>query len=216
MFIGNDKARKNFARGLVCERKTVDDEIFMTGLVPTMEDSMRALFPILGVLLLAFPFSAVDADAASINIVALGASGTAGRGQGRHSGGVSQDEAFPAQLEGMLRARGYDAQVTNAGIAGDTTDGMLSRLDSSVPAGTKLVILQPGTNDGRHGSSAGASVNVPQIIQKLKARGIKVIMANMSSASAHIGPDGQHLTAQGQSLVAAHLLPQVIAAIGKR
>jgi acyl-CoA thioesterase I len=181
-----------------------------------MEDSMRALLPILGVLLLAFPFSAVDADAASINIVALGASGTAGRGQGRHSGGVSQDEAFPAQLEGMLRARGYDAQVTNAGIAGDTTDGMLSRLDSSVPAGTKLVILQPGTNDGRHGSSAGASVNVPQIIQKLKARGIKVIMANMSSASAHIGPDGQHLTAQGQSLVAAHLLPQVIAAIGKR
>jgi hypothetical protein len=78
LFIGNDKARKNFARGLVCERKTVDDGIFMTGLVPTMEDSMRALFPILGVLLLAFPFSAVDADAASINIVALGASGTAG------------------------------------------------------------------------------------------------------------------------------------------
>ena len=173
---------------------------------------MRALLLILG----AFLFSALDAEAASINIVALGASGTAGRGLGRHSGGVSPEEAFPAQLESMLRARGYDAHVTNAGIAGDTTDGMLARLDSSVPDGTRLVILQPGTNDGKHSASAGRSVNVPQIIQRLKARGIKVIMANMSSGSAYIGPDGQHLTAQGQSLVAAHLLPRVIGAIGKR
>jgi len=116
----------------------------------------------------------------------------------------------------MLRARGYDAQVTNAGVAGDTTDGMLARLDSSVPTGTKLVILQPGTNDGKHGASAGASVNVPQIIQKLRARGIKVIIANMRSAAADVGLDGQHLTAHGQTVVAERLLPQVIGAIGRR
>ncbi len=124
----------------------------------------------------------------------------------------------------MLRARGYDARVTNAGIAGDTTDGMLTRLDSiSVPAGTKLVILQPGTNDGKHGSSAGAGVNVPQIVQRLKARGIRVIMANMRSAASDIGPDGQHLTAHGQTVVAQRLLPQVqrllpqvMSAIGRR
>ena len=77
----------------------------------------------------------VDAEAASINIVALGASQTAGRVIGKHSGGVSPDEAFLAQLQSMLRARGYDAQVTNAGVPGDTTDGMLLRLDSSVPDG---------------------------------------------------------------------------------
>jgi acyl-CoA thioesterase I len=173
---------------------------------------MRALLLILG----AFLFSALDAEAASINIVALGASGTAGRGRGGHSGGVSPEEAFPAQLESMLRARGYDAHVTNAGIAGDTTDGMLARLDSSVPDGTRLVILQPGTNDGTHGASAGAATNVPQIIQKLRARGIKVIMAHMKSGASEIGPDGQHFTARGYSLVAAYLLPQVIGAIGKR
>lgn len=179
---------------------------------------MRAPFPILGAILGVVLFHAVEADAATINIVALGASQTAGRGQGRHSGGVSPDQAFPAQLESMLRARGYDAQVTNAGVAGDTTDGMLSRLDSSVPAGTRLVILQPGTNDGSRGGSAGATVNVPKIIQNLKARGIKVIMANMRRAvtAADIGPDGQHLTARGQTLVAARLLPQVIGAIGRR
>ena len=177
---------------------------------------MRAAFPILGALLLTVTCHLVAAEAASINIVALGASQTAGRGIGRHSGGVSPEQAFPAQLESMLRARGYDAHVANAGVAGDTTDGMLARLNFSVPAGTKLVILQPGTNDGKHGASAGPSVNVPQIIQKLKARGIKVIIANMRSAAADVGPDGQHLTAHGQTVVAEHLLPQVISAIGRR
>lgn len=174
---------------------------------------MRAL---LGALLLTFLWSAVGAKAASINLVALGASATAGRGQGRHSGGVSPEEAFPAQLENMLRARGYDAHVANAGIAGDTTDGMLARLDSSVPDDTRLVILQPGTNDGSRGASAGAATNVPQIIQKLRARGIKVIMAPMRSGAGEIGPDGQHRTARGNSLIAAALLPQVISVIGKR
>jgi acyl-CoA thioesterase I len=177
---------------------------------------MRALHSTVGALLLICMLHVANAEAASINIVALGASGTAGRGTGRHSGGVPPEQAFPAQLESMLRARGYDAQVTNAGVAGDTTDGMLARLDSSVPAGTKLVILQPGTNDGKHGASAGASVNVPLIIEKLRARGIKVIMANMRIAAADVGPDGQHLTAHGQTVVAQHLLPQVISAIGRR
>jgi acyl-CoA thioesterase I len=163
---------------------------------------MRAL---LGALLLTFLCSAVGAEAASINIVALGASGTAGRGQGRHSGGVSPEEAFPAQLESMLRARGYDAHVTNAGIAGDTTDGMLARLDSSVPDGTRLVILQPGTNDGRRGASAGAATNVPQIIQKLRARGIKVIMAQMRSGASEIGPDGHSISQHVGTASSLHL-----------
>ena len=167
-------------------------------------------------LLVAGLLQIADARAASINIVALGASQTAGRGIDRHSGGVAPDEAFPARLESLLRARGYDAHVTNAGVAGDTTDGMLARLDSSVPSGTNLVILQPGTNDGSKGASAGAAVNVPMIIQRLKARGIKVIMANVSSAAAYVGPNGQHLTAEGHNVVAQNLLPRVIGAIGRR
>jgi acyl-CoA thioesterase I len=177
---------------------------------------VRRCLPVLIALLLALVFQSGNADAASINIVALGASQTAGRGSGRHSGGVSPDQAFPAQLENMLRARGYDAHVTNAGIAGDTTDGMLARLDSNVPAGTQLVILQPGSNDGSRGSSAGRAVNVPKIIASLKARHIKVIMANTDIARAYVGPDGQHLTEQGHAFVAAHLLPQVIGAVGMR
>jgi hypothetical protein len=36
--------------------------------------------------------------------------------------GVSLDEAFPAQLEKMLRADGFNVKVINAGVDGDTTD----------------------------------------------------------------------------------------------
>jgi acyl-CoA thioesterase-1 len=43
--------------------------------------------------------------------------------------------------------------VSNTGVFGDTTLGMLSRLSSSVPAGTKIVILQFGGNDFRRGIS---------------------------------------------------------------
>ena len=87
------------------------------------------------------------AAAASINVVALGASNTYGKG-------VARGQDFPAQLQAMLKARGLDARVTNAGINGDTTAGMLARLSSAVPAGTQIVILQPGGNDRRRGVAA--------------------------------------------------------------
>src|SRR6185437_14234290 len=91
------------------------------------------------------------AEAASVNIVALGASNTYGHGRGRTNGGVEPSQAWPAQLETMLRAKGLDAHVKNAGIPGDTTGGMLARLGTAVPEGTQLVILQPGGNDARRG-----------------------------------------------------------------
>src|SRR5207253_6716702 len=53
----------------------------------------------------------------------------------------------------FLHAQGYNVRVVNAGINGDTTGGMLARLDTVVPAGTRLVILQPGGNDFRKGGN---------------------------------------------------------------
>jgi hypothetical protein len=70
---------------------------------------------------------AIDGAAgAALNIVALGASNTPGWG-------VGSEQAYPARLEAMLRAKGYDAHVANAGMSFDTTGGMLRRVDSAVP-----------------------------------------------------------------------------------
>ena len=109
--------------------------------------------------------------AAQAQIVALGASNTRGMG-------VAFEEAYPAQLEAMLRAKGYRGRVLNAGISGDTTAGMLARLDSAVPPDTRVVILQPGGNDlRRRGSGAAArDANIQQIVARLSARGIQVVM----------------------------------------
>jgi acyl-CoA thioesterase I len=161
--------------------------------------------------------SASGASAASLNIVALGASNTAGMGKGNHPGGVPRSQSFPAQLEAMLRAKGIDAHVRNAGIAGDTTGGMLRRMDSAVPNGTQIVILQAGGNDARQGVGGDAAANSAQITSKLQARGIKVIRLEMSTyaPSSTRDPDGEHYNAQGHAAVAAGLLPQVSAAAGK-
>jgi acyl-CoA thioesterase-1 len=156
----------------------------------------------------------VAAQAASVRIVALGASNTYGHGRGRTNGGVQPSQAFPAQLQAMLRARGVDARVTNAGIPGDTTGGMLSRLGSAVPNGTQIVILQPGGNDRRRGESGSTAGNVAAIQQQLAARHIAVIMTGMPAPASTRDPDGQHFNAEGHAAVAAALLPQVMAAIG--
>jgi acyl-CoA thioesterase-1 len=154
------------------------------------------------------------AQAAPINIVALGASNTYGHGRGRTAGGVEPSQAWPAQLQAMLRAKGVDAHVKNAGIPGDTTGGMLARLDSAVPQGTELVILQPGGNDARRGSAAARAGNIAEIKRRLAARHVKVIMIGKIGQIAPADTrdsDGQHFNARGHAAIAHSLVPRVMA-----
>ena len=156
------------------------------------------------------------AEAASVNIVALGASNTYGSGRGRFGGGVSPSQAWPAQLEAMLRARGIDAHVSNAGVAGDTTGGMLARLDSAVPPGTRLVILQPGGNDARRGQESARAGNIAEIKRRLAASHVRVLMIGKIGQIAPPGtrdPDGMHFNARGHAAIARSLVPRVIAAL---
>ena len=74
--------------------------------------------PFLSALLLLAAIAAVACPAGA-QVVCLGASNTAGKG-------VSPQEAYPAQLEFMLRARHYNGRVDNAGINGDTAAFELS------------------------------------------------------------------------------------------
>jgi GDSL-like Lipase/Acylhydrolase family len=106
---------------------------------------LRAFRPeFLGSLAITVLFALTSAPANAATVVALGASNTFGKG-------VARSQAYPAQLEAILRAKGANVRVVNAGINGDTTEGMLRRLDQVVPKGTSAVILQPGGNDRRKG-----------------------------------------------------------------
>jgi acyl-CoA thioesterase I len=149
------------------------------------------------VALLAMLGCGVAAEAATI--VALGASNTAGKG-------VDRSEAYPEQLQAILRARGSGSTVVNAGISGDTTEGMLNRLDSAVPNGTNIVILQPGGNDRRKGGIDRTA----EIVSRLRARGIQVVMMpnSMFRGLPH-QVDGQHLTPEGYHRLAQSMASRV-------
>jgi acyl-CoA thioesterase-1 len=153
--------------------------------------------------------AASPASAAAAQIVAFGASNTAGYG-------VGSDQAWPVRLEAMLRAKGYQATVANAGISGDTTVGMLGRLDTAVPDGTELVILAifPYNDAGKGISPAEHAANIQKILSRL--RGIKTISAIPYVSGLPTQSDKVHLTAEAHATLAARLLPQVVGVIGRR
>lgn len=113
------------------------------------------------------------APAAARVIVALGDSLTAGFG-------VAPDEAWPARLEARLQSAGWDYRVINAGVSGDTTAGGLRRLDWVLRAEPEIAVVALGANDGLRGQNvATMRANLKAIVDRLRARGVRVLLAGM-------------------------------------
>jgi acyl-CoA thioesterase I len=157
-------------------------------------------------------------SATAAPVVALGASNTEGKGRGATPDGVPRSQAFPAQLEKLLNAQGCRIRVQNAGVAGDTTSGMLRRLPASLAKDTKVLILQPGGNDARRGDGANTQDNIARIQSYAKERNVTVIMLDRlgSIAGSYRLPDGQHYSAEGHAAFAAYLAPQVMSSAACR
>jgi acyl-CoA thioesterase I len=143
-------------------------------------------------------------EAATLKIVAIGASNTAGFL-------VGSDKAYPARLQAILRQRGIDAEVTSAGVIGDVTGGMLRRIDADVPKGTDIVILQPGTNDLRFfGTKEQRTANIAAMVNRLHARGIRVVIYDPNPIPPDdLQWDGIHYTAAAHSRIAAMLAAKI-------
>jgi len=157
-------------------------------------------------------YFALFAVASHAQIEAFGASNVAGKG-------VWPSQAWPAQLEGMLRAKGYDVHVKNAGVSGDTTSAMLKRLGFAIPSGTTIVILDTSggyyNNTKTNTSRERGTSDMRQIETQLKSRGITVIPESTADiAMTYRQSDHKHLTVEGHKLVATRLLPLVISALG--
>ncbi len=171
----------------------------------------RELIALLASVAVALPFSALSIEAKVLNIVAIGASNTAGWG-------VGSQNAFPAILQALLRKKGINANVINAGIPGDVTAGMLNRLDETVPAHTDIVILQPGSNDLRFfGTQERRTANIESIVNRLHVQGIRVIVYDPEKMPADFYQwDGIHFTAAAHANIAAVLAAQITAAQSAR
>jgi acyl-CoA thioesterase I len=150
----------------------------------------------------------ISTNFASAQIVALGHSAVRGV--------VAESEMWPAVLEGLLRARGSQSHVINAGVYAETTDLTLARIPSAVPPGTKIVILADNEfNDLRRNFSAAQSAtNLAAIKSQLRARGIKIVDAmgiylSVRGQPGMKAPDGIHLNVEGNKKVATILAGMV-------
>lgn len=107
-------------------------------------------------------------------IVAFGDSLTAGFG-------LTEKESYPYLLQQKLNADGYNYEVINAGVSGDTSQGGLERIDWSLEQGNvEILILELGANDLLRGlSPAQMKRNLSEIIKKAKAKNVKVLLCGM-------------------------------------
>ena len=139
-------------------------------------------FVIAAALMIAAAMTGAPAAARTLRIVAFGDSLTAGFQ-------LPADAAFPAVLEKALKAKGYDVEIVNAGVSGETAANGLARLDWSVPEGTDAVIVELGANDMLRGLDPAMTRKVlGEIIARLQARKIKVLLAGML-ATPSLGAD---------------------------
>jgi lysophospholipase L1-like esterase len=120
--------------------------------------------------------SAAPASARTVQIVALGDSLTAGLG-------LPAGESFADVLQKALRAKGYDVDVANAGVSGDTAADGLARLDWATPEGTDAAIVELGANDMLRGlDPAAAKTSLGEILARLQARHVPTLIAGMRAA----------------------------------
>lgn len=173
--------------------------------------------------------AATTVQAKSIQIVAFGDSATAGYL-------VSPKDAYPAQLQAALRAKGHDVEVHNEGVSGDTTLSALRRFDRAIEPGTDIAIVELGTNDLRmRVPRPTMEARLAEIVRSLRARHIQVLLIGLGGldlsvvATANNVPyqqwklppgkyrarDRAHFNAEGYSILVKQTLPAVEALIAR-
>ncbi|MEP1443042.1 MAG: arylesterase [Hyphomicrobiales bacterium] len=138
------------------------------------------------------------AQAETLKIVVFGDSLTAGFGLDRGQG-------FVPQLQAKLITEGYDVELINAGVSGDTTSGGRSRLNWSVGPEADGVILELGANDMLRGLPVKSTrENLDAMVTGLKERKLPVLIAGML-ASPNMGKEyGEEFNAIYPDLAEEH------------
>ena len=117
---------------------------------------------------------ATEQQQAPLTILALGDSLTEGLG-------VDNDANYPAQLEARLKELGYkDVKVVNSGLSGETSTGLVNRLDWVLQTKPDITILTVGANDAIRGIDvATVEANIRTAVKRLQDNGSEVILGGM-------------------------------------
>jgi acyl-CoA thioesterase I len=117
-------------------------------------------------------------------IVAFGDSLTAGLG-------LTAAESYPSILQKKLELDGYQYEVVNAGVSGDTSAAGVRRIDWALEGDVRFLILELGANDLLRGQPIREMKNnLDRIIERAQAKGVVVLLAGMY-APTNAGADYQ-------------------------
>src|SRR5690554_2544496 len=96
--------------------------------------------------------------------------------------GLDPSQAFPALLQEKIDELGWDFEVINAGLSGETTAGGLRRIDWLLRSPVDVLILELGGNDGLRGIPPEVTRdNLRAIVKKTRERypDVQIILAGM-------------------------------------
>ena len=100
------------------------------------------------------PAAAPDSALAALDdrrtVLFLGTSLTSGLG-------LEPDSAYPQQIQRKIDASGLPYQVVNAGVSGETSAGLLRRLDWVLRRPADVIVVETGANDGLRGLPVDAT-----------------------------------------------------------
>lgn len=105
--------------------------------------------------------------------------------------GVEPELAYPAIIERELAARGWDGEVINAGLSGETTAGGLRRVDWILRQEIDIFVLALGGNDALRGIDPETTTgNLRGIVEKVRTRypEARIVLAGMQ-APPNMGTD---------------------------
>lgn len=119
----------------------------------------------------------VHADTGRKTVLFLGTSLTAGLG-------LEPDSAYPQQLQRKIDAARLPYQTVNAGVSGETSAGLLRRLDWVLQRPAAVIVVETGANDGLRGQSVAATkATIGQIIDRIRRErpDAKVLLVQMEA-----------------------------------
>ena len=99
---------------------------------------------------------------ASHTVLFIGTSLTAGLG-------LNPDSAYPQLIQQKIERARLPFEVVNAGVSGETTAGLLRRLDWLLRGSFDVVVVETGANDGLRGTPVAAvKENLRTILTKVR------------------------------------------------
>ncbi len=136
--------------------------------------------------------------------------------------GIDREQAFPALIQARIDSLGWDFEVFNAGLSGETSAGGLRRIDWILRQKVDVFALELGANDGLRGIDLkDTRSNLQGIVDRVKAKYPDVVLVVVGmQMPPNLGPE---YTAEFKGLYSslaeqngAALIPFLLAGVGDR